>query len=77
MLQLYRAGDGHGVGRVDLKLNGGLCLLIGAALGDIGLGGTGRGDTGIGKGGHGKGVTKRWQRAVRRLLNMMAKTVEK
>lgn len=50
-LQLYRAGDGHGVGRVDLKLNGGLCLLIGAALGDIGLGGTGRGDTGIGKGG--------------------------
>ena len=29
------------------------------------------------KGGHGKGVTKRWQRAVRRLLTMMAKTVEK
>ena len=29
------------------------------------------------QGGHGKGVTKRWQRAVRRLLTMMAKTVEK
>ena len=25
------------------------------------------------QGGHGKGVTKRWQRAVRRLLTMMAK----
>ena len=25
----------------------------------------------------GKGITKRWQRAVRRLLTMMAKTVEK
>lgn len=29
------------------------------------------------QGGHGKGITKRWQRAVRRLLTMMAKTVEK